>query len=222
MAIINDNKILTLSFERLGAVQMHYHPASLNISEQSPHQNVNTLDGKVSFISPWNTHQRNISITSYFTALEPKQDFDNAAGILGTFAVGTALSIGSQISPDFVEKLNQLRQAAGQLVSVYSLAKSVINLASGEINPLGRFSPPVGNLRTATEKIETLIKASRQGDRCRLNWDLENSTSLTNTDYILSSISLDMKRLKEESGQTLEFECKLQLMDAGKVIIENG
>jgi hypothetical protein len=204
-------KTLNLEFEKTGIIQLQYIPSELSLSEQSRHNTVQTLNGKVSFISPPGTHNRDLRISAYFTALLPPEDFENRAAILAaqgiTAALGAAQTLGGN---RLISVLNSIKQTV-------ALAKGVYDAASGVISPKPLVSLPVGDLAQAADKVAALIEAERMGDICYIGWDLDNDISPTQTPYILKGLQVRAERLTEE-GQTTEFSVQMDFIEAGDAI----
>ena len=213
MVSLTQPKTINLEFEKSGIVQLQYLPSELTINETDKHNSQATLDGKVAFVAPRNSHERRLRVGAYFTAFISQKEADNIAGL--RVAQGSAVALGAVNtfgSEEVFKVLSTIKQTL-------SLAKGVYDLGSGLIGPASPVNSAIGDLKNSAMKVQLLTRAKRNGEVFVITYDLDQDPyGQGKVGYILNNFNLTARRLSDTNAQTLEFAITLDAFEAGDVI----
>lgn len=89
------------------------------------------------------------------------------------------------------------------------------------VTPRQTLTLPVGDLTNALLIEEALLNIEREGQPCKVMWDLDQGSVFSNDDfkYILRGIQIKRERA-DPNGNTIEFSTQLTFIQSGDEIIK--
>jgi len=189
-------------------VSMQYHPSQMNISQATQTNNVNSINGTVTFVPNKNSYSSDIQLTAYMSAIV-QDDITIDSSYYAKASLTSALFPAISFLPGTREILTTWVATA----STVSLAKGRFDLVSGYIS---YSKVPIGTTGLAKDqyvKIEALSDMMKNGVPIEVSLDLIEAAMQDL--FVIKSISIDVEKLRYEDGKTMLLKLNMSLSKYG-------